>query len=269
MTRETKQTYLSYSGGVTSWAAGRILVDELGPENVTLLFADTTMEAPDVYAFVIEGMARLGVPLFWIADGRNPWQVMRDERMIANNFKAVCSKKLKRELIDRWRREWCDPETTVHAVGMDCFEIERFETHRALMATKGWTSRAPLIEHQLTKTECMRMAEAEGLTLPAAYAEGFAHANCAGMCIRAGIGHWRRLLRIHPDRFRLAESRERELQDYLQKEHTFLERRIKKKRTPFSLTQLRTEEEAKLARQPDLPIAVDDGGGCGCALEGH
>ena len=277
MTDDTTTYVMSYSGGVTSWAAAKLLVDAHGPGRVTLLFADTLIESPDVYRFLDKGAEVLGMSVTRVADGRTPWEVMKDERMIGSNLRAVCSKILKRKVLDRWRRENCDPKTSIHAVGMDWLEMNRFKTHQRIMAERGWTTSAPLIEARLDKPDAIRMAKDAGLAIPDAYREGFSHANCAGTCIRAGFGHWKRLLAIHPDRYRRAEAEEKSLQEYLGRTHTILTRTAtthagdngepEVNYIEVSLKDLRLEEEARLRDDPNRPLPLDDGGGCGCALE--
>jgi hypothetical protein len=58
-----------FSGGVASWAAARRLVDRDGPDGVTLLFTDTRSEDEDLYRFLDEAAADIGVPLVKLADG--------------------------------------------------------------------------------------------------------------------------------------------------------------------------------------------------------
>ena len=66
---------IQYSGGAGSFAAAQSCIQQHGKENVVLLFSDTRMEDPDLYRFLTQTSAYLGVPVTIIADGRNPWQV--------------------------------------------------------------------------------------------------------------------------------------------------------------------------------------------------
>lgn len=259
------QHVVSFSGGVSSWMAGRLVVDRVARpgDEVLLLFADTRMESADVYAFLEAGAADLGLPITRIADGRTPWELFRDERLLGNNAKAICSRILKRELIDRWRKAHCDPADSRHHVGLDWTEINRFDRHRAAMASNGWIAVAPLIDFKVDKPAAIEQAKERGLQLPDAYKEGFGHANCSGMCVRAGIGHWTRLYRVHPDRFAEAEAKEAEIQDFLGNDYTILrDRRKAAASINLSLRQLRERLEAQ-----DCGLDFEEEGGCGCALE--
>lgn len=64
-----------FSGGVTSWAAGKRIAAAQGTDSLVLLFADTKMEDEDTYRFLPEAAANIGALLVTVADGRDPWQV--------------------------------------------------------------------------------------------------------------------------------------------------------------------------------------------------
>ena len=256
---------VALSGGVTSWAAGKYVQDRLRApgDRLVLLFADTKMEDESTYRFLEQSAANIGEPVTRIADGRTPREVFRDERFLGNNRVAVCSRVLKRDLIDTWREENCDRETSVHYVGLDWTETNRWTTHERALSAKGWKAAAPLIDGGIGKPEAIRMADAEGLTLPDLYREGFSHANCGGMCVRAGIGHWTLLYRMRPELYRRAEAEEAKLAEWLGRaDVAILRDRTGGKTRPLPLWELRKRIEA----QPEL--CFDDSGGCGCALEG-
>ena len=255
---------VSLSGGVTSWMAGRLVVDRIVQpgDEIVLLFADTLIESPDVYRFLEAGAEDIGHPVTRIADGRTPWQVFHDERMLGNNARALCSRVLKRTLIDRWRKKHCDQETSRHYIGLDWTEINRFEGHRDALARTGWTAIAPMIDFHVSKHDAMSEARLRGLPLPNAYREGFGHANCGGMCVRAGIGHWSRLYRVHPDRFEEAERQESALRSKLG-DFSILRDRTGGTSRVMPLSELRR----RLDEQP-AGLDFEEEGGCGCAVEG-
>ena len=45
---------VQFSGGLCSFLAAKRVVEEVGPEKVTLLFCDTRYEDEDTYRFIIE-----------------------------------------------------------------------------------------------------------------------------------------------------------------------------------------------------------------------
>ena len=113
---------VNFSGGIGSWAAARRVVERHGIEGLTLLFADVRKEDEDLYRFLPEAAADIGVPVTVIGDGRTIWQVFKDERYLGNTRVDPCSKLLKRQQLDRWREENCNPENTTVYIGIDWTE---------------------------------------------------------------------------------------------------------------------------------------------------
>ena len=252
------------SGGVTSWGAARVALDRglVGDAPAVALFADTLFEDASTYRFLDESVQDLGLPLVRLTEGRTPYELFLDECFLGNSRAALCSRKLKRAPLDRWRKQHCDPSTSWHYVGLDYAEVNRFERHRE--ALRPWRARAPLIDFGVDKRACLAMARARGMTLPDAYADGFSHSNCQGLCVQGGQGHWGRLLRLYPDRFEEAMLFEEQWQAKTGKDHTFLTRQRNNQTERLPLRQLKAE----LDNEPAL-FPVDEGGGCGCALAGQ
>lgn len=254
-----------FSGGITSWAAAKRWADINGAENLTLLFADTGMEDEDCYQFVNEGAENIGAKLVTLKDGRNPWEVFRDEKMIGTSKADLCSRILKRDLLDGWRDENCDPETTEMVVGILWDEIHRIERLQELC--KPWRYVAPLCEKpMISKADCMKWAESEGLKIPRLYKMGFAHNNCGGFCIKAGRASFANLLRWMPERYAWHEEQERQtrawqIKNGVQPGHTLYKDR-NGKRERITLEQFREEIEA----QGEEFDGAHEWGGCGCAL---
>jgi hypothetical protein len=243
-----------FSGGVGSWAAARRAKERY--TDVTLLFADTLIEDPDLYRFLDEAASDVGAPLVRIADGRTPWQVFRDRRMLGNSRIAPCSTELKQKPA----RAWMDanaPDATV-ILGLDWTEVHRLEGAR-----KGWEPfrvEAPLIDRPYqTKAELLDALEARGIRRPALYREGFVHNNCGGGCVRAGLGQFRHLYRNRPGVFAEWERGEEALRQYLKSDVAILRDRSGDETRPLTLRELREE----LERQPTL-FESEDWGGCGC-----
>lgn len=160
---------VNYSGGEASWYAAELVAEEHGTCDLTLLFADVFVEAPDLYRFLIESAAsvfRLPRPdsllararalpplreiearkaalkelardamrhvpgLVWVAEGRTPWEVFRDVKFIGNSRVDPCSRILKRDFLGRWVAANCDPAETVLYFGLDANEAHRLEAVR-------------------------------------------------------------------------------------------------------------------------------------------
>lgn len=246
-----------FSGGVGSWAAAKRVAEKYGTENLTLLFTDTKSEDEDTYRFLKEAAENVGGRLEWIADGRTVWEVFEGEGMMGSTRADLCSRILKREQSRGWVEVNCDPENMVVYVGIDWSEAHRYERLRDRWLP--YRVEAPLTEPPyLSKAQMIAWAESEGLREQRLYREGFAHANCAGACVKAGQGAWAHLLRMRPETYRYHEEKEQAFRDRTGKDVSILRDRSGGESKPLTLKALRLRIEAQ------EPIAEMDWGGCGC-----
>lgn len=262
------------SGGIGSWATGRRVFDNhTGPDDTLhLLFADTMMEDEDLYRFLDDVADDLGTPITRVADGRTPWDVFRDVRFLGNSRIDPCSRILKRELLRDYIDNRFDPATTVVYLGIDWSEEHRFT--KAEKFWTPWTMAAPLCDPPLRmKQEFLDDVTERGIRAPRLYDMGFAHNNCGGFCVKAGLASFALLLREMPERYAYHEQKERELQEYLGKPVTILrDRRIASRKAawdgvgemptgvPMSMQEFR---ERLQAEEPDVYDPLDIGG-CDC-----
>jgi hypothetical protein len=248
-----------YSGGVGSWAAARRVVEQHGTEDVVLLFADTLMEDADLYRFLDEGAAFLGLTVERIADGRDPWQIFFDTRFLGNTRADPCSRILKRDLMRKHIEEHYDPAETVLYLGIDWTESHRLEgVQRRLDA---WTVRAPMCEAPYRdKSMMLDDLTAAGIERPRLYRLGFPHNNCGGFCIKAGQAHFKLLLETMPDRFAYHEAKEQDIRVELDKDIAILRDRRGGTTKPMTLAELRRRVESDQSDSLDL----FEWGGCGC-----
>jgi hypothetical protein len=234
---------IQYSGGIGSWATAQRVAARHGTTNMILLFSDTKIEEISLYSFLTESADQLGAPLVRVEDGRTPFEVYWHSRFLGNARLAPCSKILKQKPARRWLEANADPQGTTLYVGIDAGEARRIPGIRAGWAP--WTVQFPLTdEPELTKDAMLAEARALGLTPPAAYEQGFAHANCAGMCVRGGQAHWLRLLERHPDRFADYERREQEFRAEFGDVAILKEQRDRVVR-PLPLSELRRRHESR------------------------
>lgn len=233
------------SGGEASWAACKRDAQRRGVDGLTLLFADTREEDADTYRFLRDSAANVGAPLVVIADGRNIWELFADEGMIGNTRVDHCSRVLKREMCDRWLSENCDPADTVVLIGYDIQERERFERTRRNYAAKGWCCEAPLCEKPyISRRELKDWARAEGLAEQRLYQLGMPHANCGGLCVKAGQSHFAHALRVIPATYARWEAEEEEFRRATGKDVSILRDRRGGKTAPLTLRAFRERIEA-------------------------
>lgn len=246
-----------FSGGVGSWAAAkRANADQL-------LFADTLIEDDDLYRFLDEAAANIGAPLTRIAEGRTPWEVFRDKRLIGNSMKDPCSEILKRKLMRKWLEANCDPAETVCILGIDWTE-----SHRMRGAEKRWAPwkvEAPLCNPPyIYKLELIDWLKAEGIEPPRLYRMGFPHNNCGGFCVKAGAGEFIRLLQAMPERYAEHEAQEEAWRQDIGKDNAILRYRSGPLTgQPMTMRALRERYQAGLPCE-DL---FGESSGCGCAVD--
>ncbi len=252
---------VSFSGGVGSWAAAKRVAERFGTADLTLLFADTLIEDEDLYRFLDDAAANIGVPVTRIAEGRTPWQVFHDERFLGNSRLAECSRILKGEFLDAWRATHLDPADTINYVGIDW--TERHRLARLQIRRAPWRYEAPMCDPPyLTKVMMLDWLKAEGIKPPRLYALGFSHNNCGGFCVKAGIGHFTRLLATMPERYADHENKEEEMRQYLGRDDiAILKDRTGGQTKSMTLRVLRERVEA------GAQIDMFDAGGCGCAID--
>jgi 3'-phosphoadenosine 5'-phosphosulfate sulfotransferase (PAPS reductase)/FAD synthetase len=200
-----------FSGGIGSWATAKRVVAETGPANLTLLFADTKVEDPDLYRFLNAAHRNVGGELVVVADGRTPFEVFHDDRFLGNARLANCSKYLKQKPCREWLDANRDPADTTVYVGIDWSE-----QHRLPAIEAGWapyTVKAPLTDGPyLAKQQILDWARAERLKPPRSYSEGFPHNNCLQQgCVRGGQAYWATLLRTRPGVYATTEEQEERL----------------------------------------------------------
>lgn len=250
---------VSFSGGVCSfWAAYRV-IKQHGPENVTLLFADTKMEDEDLYRFIQECSSYFGVEITTISDGRTPWQVFEDEKFLGNSRVDMCSRILKRELLDRWHNENAWRTISTRYVGIDWTESHRLD--RLRFRLPDWKIEAPMC-NQPYWDKCKMLSELRqiGIEPPRLYGMGFPHNNCGGFCVKAGQAHFANLLKRIPERYAQHEAREEAMRVKLGDVSIMKDRR-------GGVTNTLTMKQLRERIQNGELFDRHEWGGCGCAID--
>lgn len=257
MKKMSKHHIVMYSGGIGSWMTAKRVVEKQGKEDVILLFTDTLIEDEDLYRFIDETVADMGVEFVRLADGRTPWEVYKDERFLGNSRIAPCSHILKQKVSREWITKNFTPDECILYLGIDWTE-----QHRTKAPVKNWSPykvEFPMCEQPyMTKDEMLQQLSDLGIEVPRLYKMGFAHNNCGGFCCRAGQGHFANLLKQLPERYAEVEAKEEEMRQYLGKDIAMMKKTTKGVTKQYTLRQLREDIEAK--QQIDL----FDIGGCGC-----
>lgn len=250
---------IMYSGGIGSWATARRVIDKYGKQDVVLLFTDTLIEDEDLYRFLEETVKDLGCEYYKIADGRDPWEIFKHKRYLGNSRQANCSHILKQDLSRKWIEANFKPDECVLYLGIDWTEV-----HRTAAPTRNWLPykvEFPMCdEPYVAKDEMLAQLAERGIEIPRLYKLGFSHNNCGGFCVRAGQGHFAKLLETMPDRYAYHEQKEQEMRDFLGKDVSILRRQRNGEKERLTLRQLREE----LQSGQDQNVDREDFGGCGC-----
>ncbi len=297
-TDDSRLHVVNFSGGLCSfWAAWRVK-ERYGNSHMVLLFADTLIEDPDLYAFNNQASAPskaqgqalcfhsypcpragrqtlLGVPITRISREEDPWSLFRRQGLIGNSRFPICSVMLKREPLDEWHQAHCRDRfqdlqssfwddgrspATIY-LGFDWTEEKRLNDLRAELSQ--WDIEAPMTEAPIWD-KCRMESEARklGLPIPRLYGLGFPHNNCGGRCVRAGISHFVHLYWVLRERF--IEWRDEETATRKELERRGIE--------PFSILKDRRGGTVKPLWLSDLQLRIESGekfahdewGGCGC-----
>lgn len=144
-------------------------------------------------------------------------------------------------------------------MGIDWTEEHRFTGLRDRRAVDGWRYEALLCEAPYyEKSDFLLMMELAGIKIPELYDMGFSHNNCGGFCVKAGQGHFAKLLEKRPATYAYHEAKEQEIRAHLKKDIAILRDRTGGKTTPLTMKEFRERIEQGAAYDK-FEI-----GGCGC-----
>ena len=93
------------------------------------------------------------------------------------------------------------------------------------------------------KTRIIEDIRKLGVQEPRLYAAGFAHNNCGGFCVKAGIGQMVHLWKTLPERYLEHEQKELEFQEFIGSEVTILTETRNGEKRNLSLQELRKRAE--------------------------
>lgn len=203
-----------YSGGISSFYATLRLLEYIPKNKVILLFTDTRTEDEDLYRFLVETSNYLDIPLTWLKDGRNIWEVMKDERFLGNSRFDPCSRVLKRSLAKNYIKLNYKPRKTTLVFGIDWSESHRCE---AIVNNQyPYSVLFPLCDKPfIPYSQYFDIVNKLGIKPPKLYSMGFTHNNCGGFCVKAGKAHFKNLLDKMPDRYIYHEKEEQKLIEFL------------------------------------------------------
>lgn len=186
-----------FSCGVTSAVACHIAINTWCDSRI--IFIRTGSEHPDSYRFLhdCEKWFDREIEIYQSQFFTSHWDVIEHKNFINSPYGAPCTMELKKKV--RYRIEDSIKDWDMQIFGFDCSELTRFCRFNAQYPKA--KARAPLIEKNLSKADCMAIVQNQGIKLPQMYLDGFPNNNCIG-CVKGGKSYWALIRKKYPDAFR-------------------------------------------------------------------
>lgn len=256
---------VSISGGVGSYFTLKRVLEKTNKEDVIPVFMDTLAEDGDLYRFLDDIEKKLEIKIVRLCVGKTPIELAFERKFLWNSRIASCSIELKSKPFRRWLKENYAEDECILYLGIDWTE-----THRCKAIQKNYEPykvEFPMCEKPwIDKDEMIANLKDEGIEIPRLYKLGFAHNNCKGCCVKAGIGQYRNLYLKDRITYLEIENKEEMFRQKYGKDVSIL----KRKGEVFTLKELRKILEAE-GQQLSLfePLTKDecnDIGGCSCFI---
>lgn len=189
-----------FSCGAASAVATKLALQE-GP--VTIAYCEVREEHPDNKRFLKDCEKWFGQEIVVLGNDeydRSIYEVFKRTRYLVGPGGARCTGELKK----RVREQFQEPGD-IHVFGYTSEEEHRLDR---FLDANNVEVKAPLIERQLSKSDCLAMVLNAGIELPAMY-QWFANNNCVGCVKASGPGYWKMIEREFPDMFKQMNNAEK------------------------------------------------------------
>lgn len=196
-----------YSCGATSAIATMLALKQFS--NVLIYRIVTGSEHPDNERFMHECEEKLFRQKIKIARSEkytNVIDVITKKRFINSPFGASCTYELKKQVrykIEDEIQGWAN-----QIYGFDAAERKRAK--RFLEQYPATKPLFPLIEHNLSKEDCLAILAKFDIQIPAMYRLGYNNNNCIG-CVKGGKGYWNMIRKDFPAIFNQMSRIERQI----------------------------------------------------------
>ena len=192
-----------FSAGAASAVATKLVLADT--ENVVVAYIDPGSEHPDAQRFIADCEKWFDHPGTRLKSDRyeDTWDVWNKRRYIVGPGGALCTAEMKKMVRYKFER----PDD-IQCFGYTSEESSRADRFRE--QNPGVTLRTPLIEHGVSKSDCLEMVKRAGIELHAMYKLGYQNANCVG-CPKGGMFYWNKIRRDFPEVFQRMAELERKL----------------------------------------------------------
>lgn len=187
----------NFSCGAASAVAIKLAIAQYGQTHeIAIINAFLFRELDDNRRFAADCERWFGIPITVLRDEKydaDPIKVFLKKRFIKSFSGAPCSRELKRNLLDRFKKPG-----DIMVLGYTAEEEDRFEDFRDRNPDRPVV--APLVERGLGKGDCKAMVERAGILLPLSYRLGYDNANCK-CCVKGGEAYMRACREDFPEDF--------------------------------------------------------------------
>lgn len=195
-----------FSCGVTSAVATKLALRIYN--DVRIIYIDTKSEHKDSLRFLHDCESWFNHKIEIVSSDKytGHFDVIQKKRFLNSPYGAPCTLELKKKV--RWKIEDEVRNWDGQVFGFDVSEI-----HRAVRFQEQYPLAKPiypLIEHQLSKSDCLALMSKARIKLPIMYRLGFHNNNCVG-CVKGGKGYWWKIKQCFPDIFDRMAKIERNL----------------------------------------------------------
>lgn len=238
----TKKPIISTGGGISSGLGLAVWYATQGIWDFDIITAKLPNEDKDLYRLHDEVSRIFQRPVIDIWNGKcpSPMDIFTKARFLGNSHKAPCTTHAKQLPMKRYIKANYDPAKVQLALGITYHELDR-----RLVITKNWAKTGyetvyPLEDIAWGRQEWIQFCYNILGFVPRLYLMGFAHNNCGGACVKAGLYQWVKLLEFLPDVYEEWERGENEFRarfgDYTM---------LKKGGKPITLSELKADYKAK------------------------
>lgn len=200
-----------FSGGLSSAYVAYLVLQKQDKRDIVLLHTPTYSENHDADTFRHRVARYLGLPITEWGDGRNIWELIKDNNCIPGQFIPFCTQQLKQKPKEEYYKYLGSiGEDFIEYVGFGMEEWRRVQKAQARAEKIGRKVRFPIFENKIPSREVRRtITEEWNIPLPKAY-EDLSHNNCIP-CFKAGKDSWRVYWSKYPDQFQTAVEYEEKI----------------------------------------------------------
>jgi hypothetical protein len=188
-----------FSCGVTSAVACKLALEIYGTENVELYYIVINSAHEDNKRFIDDCEKWYGKKINKVQSEKykDQFDVIQKIKYINGVNGAPCTLHLKKNVRYKIEKE-INFDSQIFG-----FEFEKKEINRAIRFSQQYPQAKPhypLIDRQITKSQCAEILLKNGIKLPKMYELGFHNNNCIG-CVKGGKGYWNHIRKHFPNEF--------------------------------------------------------------------